>query len=99
MDVKECELEGEMEGEREMGTYHLGLAYLDGVLELDEGVLLRRAAREEAVGRGGRDAQVVVAGLDAGRGPRAQGERGRGREGDGGRGEHVQADVAAAASP
>ena len=39
-------------------------------------MLLRGAARKEAVGRGGRDAKVVVAGLDMGRGLGGHGMRG-----------------------
>lgn len=42
--------------------------YLNGALELDKGVLLRGAARQEAVSRGGRNAKVIIPGLDARRG-------------------------------
>lgn len=38
-----------------------GATYLNGALELDEGMLLRRASREEAPGRRDAGAEVVVA--------------------------------------
>jgi len=86
---------------REMGNWdrrRMSIPYLNGALEFDEGVLLRGAARQEAVGKGGRDAKVIVAGLDARRGPRAQGKGGGGGEGDGAEGEDVDFAAAAAAS-
>jgi hypothetical protein len=70
--------------------------YLNGALELDEGMLLRGAARQEAVGSGRKDAKVIVPSLDAGRGSGPQGERRGGRQGDGPEGENV--DFAAALS-